>query len=556
MPPGHPPRVSAVVVSFNRSADLRRSLEALVATRYPNLEIVVVDNASTDDAAEVAASFPQVRLLRSEENLGFAGGNNRGLAESTGEYVALVNNDAVVEPTWIQALVDFLEAHPEAAAAAGKAYFWDDEHPVGERSSPYYSYTTLDTATCFTRAFRDTPDEVREVATLSGCAVLVRRRAIDEVGPPFLEPEFFTYYEETDFFARAIGRGWRLYYTGTPAVWHRIGANRPDRMLRYFFYMQRNRTLFAYRNLGPRGLEAYLARERRSARWAPLRWPAEQLLNRGVSGRGTREGRRWEAAHRDLLDRHRAASANAQDDRYERAVAELQARAEYYGHARPEVAALVPAGARRVLDVGCGRGALGKLLKASRPGLEVRGIEPNAEAAARARGVLDDVLVGFAESPLPEGWPRPDCVIFADVLEHLVDPWSVLRRYREVLEPGGSLVVSVPNVAHRSVLGPLMRGRWDYVPAGVLDRTHLRFFTRGTAVEMLEGAGFRVRHLERLLDVPMAGVLRRASLRRAYAGVRREGQAPGEPRPDHPLAVWRLAADLCTVQFLIIAEPG
>ena len=550
------PRVSAIVVSFNRAADLRHSLQALIATGYPNLEIIVVDNASGDGSTEVAASFSQVRLVRSDANLGFAGGNNRGLTEATGEYLALVNDDAVVEPTWAGELVAFLEEHPEAAAAGGKAYIWDSGHPAGDRSGPYYSYTTIDPRTCLTQAFRDTPDEVREVATLSGCAVMVRRQAIQDVGPPFLEPEFFTYYEETDFFARAVGKGWRLFYAGRPAVWHRVGGSDLARRHRYFFYMQRNRVLFAYRNLGPAALAAFLRRDRQEARLALRRRARRLFLGRDDAFRAQREARRWAADSQALLDSHRASSDNARDDRYERAVDAIQSRAGYYGHDRPEVAALVPPTARRVVDVGCGSGALGRRLKASRPGIEVRGVEPEPEQARSAKAVLDDVLVGRAEDPLPAAWPRPDCLLFADVLEHLSDPWSVLRTYRAVLGSAGTVVLSVPNVAHRTVVGPLLlQGRWDYLPAGVMDRSHLRFFTRATAIEMLESAGFRVRHVERVLDMPDTNLLQGVLLRLARAHVRRERDSQAASPSGWASILRRVAADLCTVQFLIVAEP-
>ena len=319
------PVVSVIVVSYNRSADLRLSLQALLDTGYPALELIVVDNASSDDAAAVAASFAEVKLLRSPTNLGFAGGNNLGLAHATGEYVALVNNDAVVEAAWIRDLVAFLEAHPDAAGAGGKAYHWNDRCPVGDRRNPYYSYSTVNPDTCHAKAFRDTPDQVREVVTLSGCAVMLRRRAIDDVGPVFLEPEFFTYYEETDLFARLLARGWRLYYTGAPAVWHRVGAMEPDRRRRYLYYMHRNRTLFAYRNLGPTGLEALLRRQRAKDLIDRLRlrlawlWPANQRVE------GRREAQRWIDEHRELLEFHRAAAEHTRDDRYATAVRRAQA---------------------------------------------------------------------------------------------------------------------------------------------------------------------------------------------------------------------------------------
>jgi O-antigen biosynthesis protein len=175
---------------------------------------------------------------------------------------------------------------------------------------------------------------------------------------------------------------------------------------------------------------------------------------------------------------------------------------EYYDQPRPEIAAHVPASARLIVDVGCAAGALGQALKASRPGIEVRGIEPVREAAERARRVLDDVYVGGAEAPYPSHWPAPDCVIFADVLEHLVDPWQTLRQFRAVMAKGGVLVASIPNVANGTVLRGLLRHRWDYAGAGILDWTHLRFFTRETALELIEQAGFSIRRVGRIMEGP------------------------------------------------------
>jgi GT2 family glycosyltransferase len=319
------PVVSVIVVSYNRSADLRLSLQALLDTGYPALELIVVDNASADDAAAVAASFAAVKLVRSPTNLGFAGGNNLGLAHATGEYVALVNNDAVVERDWIRGLVRFLEAHPEAAAAGGKAYHWNDRWPVGDRRAPWFSYSTVDPVTCHAKAWSDTPDEVREVVTLSGCAVMLRRSAIDDVGPVFLEPEFFTYYEETDLFARMLARGWHLYYTGVPAVWHRAGIAERARLNRYLFYMHRNRTLFAYRNLGPGGLQALLRRQRLKDLLDRLRMRLDPLWPANPRVKARREAQRWIDEHRELLEHHRAGAEHTRDERWAAAVRLAQA---------------------------------------------------------------------------------------------------------------------------------------------------------------------------------------------------------------------------------------
>lgn len=517
------PSVAVIVVSWNRSADLRRALEAIFATGWPNLEVIVVDNASTDDAAAVAGSFAAVRLIRNEKNLGFAEANEIGLRETRADYVALVNNDALIAKEWIAQLVGFLEAHPDAAAAGAKQHFWDDESPAFDRNNRYYAHTLVDPETGYTKALVDEPDDVREVATLSGAAVMVRRKAIDDVGPPFLDPLFFAYYEETDFFARAVRKGWRLYYTGEPACWHRVRASTSTEPYRYLYLMKRNGLIFAYRNFD----DPALARR--------LKELARKVRGDSDDARAHRDAHAWIVEHRSLLEEHRARFFDGRS--FLELAAQIQSRGNYYGYARPEVCALVPRSARRVVDFGCAGGALGRALKKERPGIEVRGVEPVASQAERARAVLDDVMIGGAEDPLPEAWPKPDCIIFADVLEHLVDPWAAVSRARALLAPGGTLVVSIPNVRHHSVVRELVAGRFDYKDAGVLDRTHLRFFTEATARELIEKGGFAIERVERVVEPPHPALRKIATT--TAAGSR---------------GLRALVADLSTVQYLIVAR--
>jgi len=169
----------------------------------------------------------------------------------------------------------------------------------------------------------------------------------------------------------------------------------------------------------------------------------------------------------------------------------------YYQHERPEVRALLPAGARRVLDVGCGAGALGAALKFERPETMVTGIELDPRAAARARTLLDAVAEGDAVErlrALPDA--SFDAILFADLLEHLAQPEQALREARRLLAPGGAVVASLPNVRHWSVLRQLLEGEFRYEAAGILDRTHLRFFTRSSALRLLAAAGFDVERCE------------------------------------------------------------
>ncbi len=161
----------------------------------------------------------------------------------------------------------------------------------------------------------------------------------------------------------------------------------------------------------------------------------------------------------------------------------------YFGYERQEMVRFVPASATRVLEVGCASGSFGRLLKSTRP-VEVWGIEPFSDAARRATDILDNVVVADIEAAIGD-LPRDyfECVVFNDVLEHLRDPWSVLREIQAAMSPGSVVVASIPNMRHYSVMKQLVLAkRWDYVDAGVLDRTHLRFFTCETMRDMFVSA--------------------------------------------------------------------
>lgn len=171
-------------------------------------------------------------------------------------------------------------------------------------------------------------------------------------------------------------------------------------------------------------------------------------------------------------------------------------RAHGYETSRPDVQALVPATAKRILELGCSTGALGAALKA-RNGAFVFGVEIDPEYARLAERRLDRVAVRDAELFLREGPTDEapfDCLIGADVFEHLVDPWTALERATDLLVPGATVVISLPNVLYWPGLWRIIRdGRWPRDDEGVFDRTHLRWFTRQDAVDFLEGAGFRLK---------------------------------------------------------------
>ncbi|KQW43788.1 hypothetical protein ASD88_17365 [Pelomonas sp. Root662] len=164
----------------------------------------------------------------------------------------------------------------------------------------------------------------------------------------------------------------------------------------------------------------------------------------------------------------------------------------YYEQSRPEVRPFVPAGSLRLLEIGCAEGRFMAGLKAERCGIYAVGIEPYPDAARKAANVFDRLVQAPVEAALDSLSDEApfDCVVANDVLEHLVDPWAVLQRIGRHLAADGCVVASLPNIRHWPTLNALfLGGRWDYANCGILDRTHLRFFTRKSLPELFERAG-------------------------------------------------------------------
>jgi 2-polyprenyl-3-methyl-5-hydroxy-6-metoxy-1,4-benzoquinol methylase len=164
----------------------------------------------------------------------------------------------------------------------------------------------------------------------------------------------------------------------------------------------------------------------------------------------------------------------------------------YYANTRGDLVAALPRPIGRVLDVGCGQGAVGRALREA-GATWLSGIEMQPEAAAEARLHYDEVAVGAAETELDSLTPPFDTICCYDVLEHMGDPYTVLRRLRDVASAGARLHVSVPNARHFSLVRDLvLRGTFGYTEWGHRDSTHLRWFTRRDIVASVRDAGWEV----------------------------------------------------------------
>ena len=193
-------------------------------------------------------------------------------------------------------------------------------------------------------------------------------------------------------------------------------------------------------------------------------------------------------------------------------MSEPDAATTYGAAPNPDLLSRIPAAARSVLDVGCGAGGLGRGLRARGSAARLIGVEPDPELAAHAEAHYDAVhRIDIERQAPPLGPGSLDVLVYGDVLEHLRDPWAVLKRDAAMLATGGTLLVCVPNLEHWSFAARLLAGRWRYEEMGLFDRTHLRWFTRGAMQEAIEAAGLKpVELVPRIFDRDRAVAFTRA----------------------------------------------
>lgn len=170
---------------------------------------------------------------------------------------------------------------------------------------------------------------------------------------------------------------------------------------------------------------------------------------------------------------------------------------DYFGVSRPEMIKYIPKTTRTLLDVGCAKGLFSELAK-EKLGVTTWGIEINSDAASLASEVMDKVIckdVNTAIKEIPDNYF--DCIVFNDILEHLVDPYFVLDFIKCKLTQDGVVIASLPNIRHAPILYDLVvNANWNYQEWGVLDKTHLRFFTKKSIIKMFEDQGFTILRMD------------------------------------------------------------
>jgi GT2 family glycosyltransferase len=246
--------ISVVVVNWNGKALLVDCLVSLRAQTFPSFEVIVVDNGSTDGSAEwVRQYFPEFRLVELDENRGFAGGNNAGIKQACGEWIALINNDAKANPDWLECLYRAVGGKEGVGLAASRVVLTS-----GVLDSAGDGMTIAGVP--YKRGHGGLPDGIflkpAEVFGASGCGVLLRRSMLDKIG--LLDEDFFCIYEDGDLNFRARLAGFQCVYVPDAVVIHRLHGTLGRLSKTYVFYGQRNMEYLYFKNMPGRLFWRYL----------------------------------------------------------------------------------------------------------------------------------------------------------------------------------------------------------------------------------------------------------------------------------------------------------
>jgi GT2 family glycosyltransferase len=242
--------VSIITVNFNQSFVTEELLSSISTTNtYPNIEIIVVDNGSkTNDIPEWQIKYPGIKFIRSEINLGFAGGNNLGTQQATGEYLFFVNNDTEFTPGLIATLANTLDYFPQIGMISPKIMYFDKPDMI-----QYAGYTPMNYYTCRNHCIGQFETDnvqyeniIKPTGYIHGAAMMVRREAIEKAG--LMAENFFLYYEEFDWCDRIKKAGYEIWVDTQAMIYHKesISVGKASGLKEYF--MNRNRILFIRRN--------------------------------------------------------------------------------------------------------------------------------------------------------------------------------------------------------------------------------------------------------------------------------------------------------------------
>jgi GT2 family glycosyltransferase len=252
------PLISIVTLTWNQTKVTCEFLESTRKLTYPNYEILVCDMGSKEDPTTLIneAQYPNTRVLRSEVNLGFTGGNNWGMRQAAGDYIFIVNNDTEVPPDLLDKLIAPFLKDPSIGVTCPKIRFYSAKDTIQYAGfNPINVYTGRTTAVGSLQKDAGQHDGSGCTYGAHGCAMLVSRTVIDEVG--MFPEKFFIYYEEWDWSARILKAGYKIWYVGDALIYHKESVTMGKKSAIKVYYHTRNRILYMRRNTNPLQLTVF-----------------------------------------------------------------------------------------------------------------------------------------------------------------------------------------------------------------------------------------------------------------------------------------------------------
>lgn len=247
------PRVAAIALDYNGRDVTLQALASLTAQDYPACDVVVVDNGSTDGSeAAIRAAYPQVAVVRTEQNLGPSGGGNLGFRwalERGYDYALILNNDIEVAPDFVRRLVEAAESHPRIGIVGPKAYYYWQRDTIWSAGGRLRFAEAVTSERGMGLRDRGQFDVDADVEYVNGCAMLVKRRVFEDVG--LWDPSYQLCFEDADFSLRARRAGWRIRYAHKAKLWHMVSTSTGGYVPAKTFHSARSTALFVRRFATP-----------------------------------------------------------------------------------------------------------------------------------------------------------------------------------------------------------------------------------------------------------------------------------------------------------------
>ncbi len=244
------PLLYLIVLNWNLKEDTLECLGSLFASDYPSFRVLVVDNASIDGSPEaVRAHFPRAEILVNHQNLGFAAGNNVGIAhvlEHGAEYVLLLNNDTVADKHLLARLMEAAQAHPEAGILGPAILYYQDKHKVWYLGDRIHPLLPVPVSICRNRREEHLPREPLPVDYVSGCGMLVKAEVFAMIGA--FDTRYSLYYEDADFCRRAREAGLGILAVPQARMWHKVSRSAGRKLALSHYRKAKNRARFYRRH--------------------------------------------------------------------------------------------------------------------------------------------------------------------------------------------------------------------------------------------------------------------------------------------------------------------